>query len=540
MSAGCARRVARCYWLLLEAPVAKHGGLPRSRPMVLTNLSQTPLASSAADGRPAAPAIAPGDAPAATGTIPVYSSWFAFDKIHEIERRSLPEFFPPPPSVPAGETCRDKNAATYIEYRDFMVQTYCLRPHDYLSITTCRRHLTGDVGAIVRVHAFLEQWGLINYQAELPAGARRDRPVYVAPAQLDIPLAMAGAVQSAALDSLSISGAGERTASKDGKIFCAQCAVECPRLYYTHTAAGASASGSASLNLCGLCYAEGRYPSSLYSGDFVKIDVAAIEAGMRGAWGEEETLALLSAIEDFPDDWDSVAQKVGRPKDQCVLHFLRLPTVETIDQATIAHVGAGLARSVPLSGFPFSAADNPIMSTLAFLAAAVHPKVAAAAAQATIAETLKLRDASAMDTDAGPDQGEPCTPRGEDLANIAAATLACASARAHTFAEEEGRKTAALCDTLVGLQLQKLRVKMSIYEDLERSLDEDRKELEQQRLQLFFDRFNLRKQMIAIEQKSGICLDGTAPPSERVELVDGADGGAGDSERTAPKNVTIL
>ena len=30
--------------------------------------------------------------------------------------------------------------------------------------TACRRNLAGDVCAIMRVHAFLEQWGLINYQ----------------------------------------------------------------------------------------------------------------------------------------------------------------------------------------------------------------------------------------------------------------------------------------------------------------------------------------------------------------------------------------
>ncbi len=32
--------------------------------------------------------------------------------------------------------------------------------------TACRRNLAGDVCAIMRVHAFLEQWGLINYQVK--------------------------------------------------------------------------------------------------------------------------------------------------------------------------------------------------------------------------------------------------------------------------------------------------------------------------------------------------------------------------------------
>ena len=47
-----------------------------------------------------------------------------------------------------------------------------LNPSEYLTSTACRRNLAGDVCAIMRVHAFLEQWGLVNYQVstcELPA-----------------------------------------------------------------------------------------------------------------------------------------------------------------------------------------------------------------------------------------------------------------------------------------------------------------------------------------------------------------------------------
>lgn len=47
-----------------------------------------------------------------------------------------------------------------------MIDTYRLNPRDYLTSTACRRNLAGDVCAITRVHAFLEQWGLINYQVD--------------------------------------------------------------------------------------------------------------------------------------------------------------------------------------------------------------------------------------------------------------------------------------------------------------------------------------------------------------------------------------
>ena len=45
-------------------------------------------------------------------------------------------------------------------------QTVRLNPGEYLTVTACRRNLAGDVCAIMRVHAFLEQWGLVNYQVD--------------------------------------------------------------------------------------------------------------------------------------------------------------------------------------------------------------------------------------------------------------------------------------------------------------------------------------------------------------------------------------
>lgn len=88
--------------------------------------------------------------------IPSYSAWFDMSKIHPVERRAQPEFF--------NSRSRSKTPAIYKDYRDFMINTYRLRPTEYLTFTACRRNLAGDVCAIMRVHAFLEQWGLINYQ----------------------------------------------------------------------------------------------------------------------------------------------------------------------------------------------------------------------------------------------------------------------------------------------------------------------------------------------------------------------------------------
>jgi SWI/SNF related-matrix-associated actin-dependent regulator of chromatin subfamily C len=93
--------------------------------------------------------------------LPSYTTWFDMAKVNNIERKALPEFF--------NNRNRSKTTAVYKDYRDFMINTYRLNPIEYLTVTACRRNLAGDVCAIMRVHAFLEQWGLINYQVRLQA-----------------------------------------------------------------------------------------------------------------------------------------------------------------------------------------------------------------------------------------------------------------------------------------------------------------------------------------------------------------------------------
>jgi SWI/SNF related-matrix-associated actin-dependent regulator of chromatin subfamily C len=88
--------------------------------------------------------------------LPSYSTWFDMNAIHKIEKKSLPEWF--------NSRNRSKTPATYKDTRDFMINTYRLNPAEYLTFTACRRNLCGDVCAIMRVHTFLESWGLINYQ----------------------------------------------------------------------------------------------------------------------------------------------------------------------------------------------------------------------------------------------------------------------------------------------------------------------------------------------------------------------------------------
>lgn len=80
--------------------------------------------------------------------------WFLFEEINPIEKAAVPEFFT--------KKNKSKTPQVYRDYRDFMINSFRLSPTEYLTVTACRRNLAGDVCAVMRVHAVLESWGLIN------------------------------------------------------------------------------------------------------------------------------------------------------------------------------------------------------------------------------------------------------------------------------------------------------------------------------------------------------------------------------------------
>merc|ERR1719278_205845 len=108
-------------------------------------------------------------------------------------------------------------------------------------------------------------------------------------------------------------------------------------------------------------------------------------------WTQQETLLLLEGLEMFKDDWNKVCEHVGsRTQDECVLHFLRLP-IEDPYLEDPEH-GGGALGPLAYQPIPFSSAGNPIMSTVAFLASVVDPRVAASAAKSAMEEFARIKD----------------------------------------------------------------------------------------------------------------------------------------------------
>ncbi|MEE6471458.1 hypothetical protein FKM82_009277 [Ascaphus truei] len=279
--------------------------------------------------------------------IPSYAAWFDYNSVHAIERRALPEFF-------NGKN-KSKTPEIYLAYRNFMIDTYRLNPQEYLTSTACRRNLAGDVCAIMRVHAFLEQWGLINYQVDAesrptPMGPPPTSHFHVladTPSGL-VPLQPKAPQVPASQQMLNFPDKGKEKPSD--------------------------------LQNFGLrtdMYSKKNTPSK-----------SKAAASATREWNEQETLLLLEALEMYKDDWNKVSEHVGsRTQDECILHFLRLPIEDPYLENSESSLGPLAYQPIP-----FSQSGNPVMSTVAFLASVVDPRVASAAAKSALDEFSKMKE----------------------------------------------------------------------------------------------------------------------------------------------------
>ncbi|KAI8973398.1 SWIRM domain-containing protein [Mycotypha africana] len=475
-------------------------------------------------------------------TIPDYAaSWFDMKTIHNIERVSLPEFFT--------NNNPSKTATIYQDYRDFMILTYRLNPKEYLTVTACRRNLAGDVCAIMRVHAFLEQWGLINYEcdpstwpsavgppytghfrvtADTPRGLQPFKPNIKPTASQNAAAAAAAAANKPAA-SLNVELRQKIYDNITGKqtkqYFCTTCGAECSRERY-HSLK------TKNVDLCPLCYKEGRFPITSFSSDFIKYDSQLFNeaadtdeegALSAGEWSDEEVLLLLEAIELYDDDWNAIAAYVGgtKTREQCLTYFLQMPIDEPYrdtDEHTPSNATSSANVLFEHKRIPFSQADNPVMSILAFLASAVDPKVASAAADAAIACQEKLNsihkrkephnegeeneEDRSMDIDSENQAADHKAKKPRTaIEKAAAVALGSAAAKAKSLSTIEEHEMRRLVQTVIDTQVSKLELKMRYFDELEAVLDNELETIAQQRKDVFRSRLAVKKSEALLEEE---------------------------------------
>ncbi|KAJ3346483.1 hypothetical protein HDU83_003054 [Entophlyctis luteolus] len=489
--------------------------------------------------------------------IPSYATWFQHDKIHHIEKKALPEFF--------SNKNKSKTPEVYKEHRTFMINTYRLNPTEYLTVTACRRNLAGDVCSILRVHSFLEQWGLINFQVDAESRPSLMGPSFTsqyavtadAPRGL-IPFGPVVPTTKNASDESNVDplGAGSSTDpanvvlsngynylggrkrsdggavngedllsdAKRTKISCRTCGVDCSQLRYNVQFeneakdkqqvlrpfdSGFNNLGPQDLgfNLCKGCYVDGRFPSNLYSGDFVRVTDSSSGPDFSAPWSDQETLLLLEGIELYDQDWARIAQHVGtRSKDACVLKFLQIPIVDdTVQEYGQACSRIKLPSAKELGPFaygrlggviPVTGSDNPVVTVVALLASLVRPSVAQSSARAAIAansldQKKTFGDPVKVETNFAPsvkiEHGlENGSKRPESKMKQAATT----TNRVVPDAAEARR----LKIKAISLHRQKMLLKLRRFEELEAAVEAETNEVEKERKVVLAERLQLKKE----------------------------------------------
>ncbi|KAA8906498.1 hypothetical protein TRICI_005163 [Trichomonascus ciferrii] len=396
--------------------------------------------------------------------LPSYASWFSMDRINAIEQKSLPEFF--------NKKNKSKTPQTYRRYRDFMINTYRLNPTEYLTVTACRRNLTGDVCAIMRIHGFLEKWGLINYQVEAEA-----RPVAVGPpftghwkATLDTPRGLfpfqiyKGTSDPAAIQPPQLSSNNNNNSEEPS---------------------------NATPQTNGVDKSQKEEPQQQNEGENKEEAQKTFDFS---DWSKKETLDLLEAIEKTPGDWSAVASHVGndRTQQECILRFLSLSAEDKFLENK-ADLGP---LKYNASNIPFAQADNPVMSTVSFLASMVDARVAAAAAGRSVEQMKKIeeeRQEQGNEEEGNENESSTAT---QQAAKVALGSIA---ARAHVLATDSEREMYSQYTNLVSQQLKKIDLKLTKFNQIERNLEIERRELEREREEVFLSRLALHRKVRTVD-----------------------------------------
>ena len=170
---------------------------------------------------------------------------------------------------------------------------------------------------------------------------------------------------------------------------------------------------------------------------------------------------------------------------------------------------------------PFDQTDNPVMSVVAFLASAVSPGVAAAAAQSALGEltaSLKKKATISAEKDKDMEVDAP-KPAAETLPKnaverAAAIALSSAAARASLLADHETERIRGLTTQIIKASMKKLELKMDHFEQLEEVLEHERRNLEVAKQQVMTERLAVRRELEKLQMSGASAAAGQSVANE--------------------------
>ncbi|XP_071722692.1 SWI/SNF complex subunit SWI3A [Rutidosis leptorrhynchoides] len=486
-------------------------------------------------------------------TIPINSSWFCWDDIHETERLSLKEFF--------DSSSISRTPKIYKEYRDFIINKYREDPSRRLTFTQVRKSLVGDVSLLHKVFLFLEKWGLINFLQGDDGGDATQEPeagkviVEQGPPSGVRVVAMPNLIKPISMPSQNFDGIGDNgiklpPLASYSDVFgdlgkqlqCGNCGEGCDLGCYEYT--------KGNFILCSKCFKDGNYGEKRSVDDFMfKGSSGSNNSSAGSVWTEAETLLLLESVLKHGDNWDLVAQSVQtKTRLDCILKLIELPfgdflmrsahgggnsmgisldvnslktdnlpstenqeTVRTEDQRNeptnqSAEHGSDEPPSKRQCITPLSDDSSILMKQVARISTMVGPDIAAAAAEAAVNalcdESSCPREIFDTDDDDVLPNGRQSAPQPHEserngipltLRMRAAIGTAFGSAAAHArlLAAKEEREIELLVATIIDAQMKKLDCKMKHIDDLELMMEKDSLEIDKVKERLVAERIDV-------------------------------------------------
>lgn len=469
-----------------------------------------------------------------TIVIPSYASWFNVNRVHSIEKKSIPEFF--------NQRNSSKTPEVYKRYRAFMINTYRLHPTEYLTVTAVRRNLLGDVCAIMRVHQFLEKWGLINYQVDIEARPQMVAPPFTGHWEVteDMPRGLFPFQAYKGTQFLK-RGAEEGAAAStdDAEAAAKKAKTEEERGAITDITGETTAADDDTVVK--------TEPQTPQMEPFVQSDPE---------WTKREVYNLLNAIEEHGNDWTAISEGVGnKTREQCLLKFISLSIEDKFLEKSDSDEADGKFAPLKVNPkyLPFDHVDNPVLSVVSFLTGLVDPAVVGAMTgrgveeirktlhleqtemkKQQLAERKKKREEekkkaleSAGEEDKDKNEGdsdskkedkeeveedEGMFPAGandstdagtrikdvplETLTSLGYSTL---GSKAQVFADFSEKEMYTDMFELVKTQADKLEMKMEKFAELERIIEMERRQLQMEREQVFLQRLLLNKKVKQVD-----------------------------------------
>lgn len=308
--------------------------------------------------------------------IPSFAKWFNMNDVHSIEKKLFPDFFPAK-TLEATPKSVYKTPEVYQNMRDFIINTYRLNPIEYLTVTAVRRNLAGDVTSIIRIHRFLEKWGLINYQIDPRTKPSLVGPQYTGhfqitldtpkgltpfvPEELDVVSAKSQPAPTSKpkqtetpkvkeeeeedhlviplnleVTSNIFEDAGAKSAVSSIQYFCNETSSDISNVRYHNLKSKGATGNLGPLEISKEVFEQGLFPLNFTASDFVKLEKSfkSVE------WTQQEVLLLLEGVEMYASvdfnpqslfintngQWDRISEHVAsKSREECLVKFLQLP-----------------------------------------------------------------------------------------------------------------------------------------------------------------------------------------------------------------------